>query len=153
MGARNSSSDDEDELGDLVDNLCIPKKKEGKWVTKMDITREADDAPLTLRRHDKVGECKSECKAVQQACVKALKGKEEVVTSLLKEAAGLAKLQNTVCEKACKAKNLPKLETWTDEEFQEDKDEAINSLMESMKGVPGMENMKMFKPGDLNPDL
>mmetsp|Transcript_104852 Transcript_104852/g.306220 ORF Transcript_104852/g.306220 Transcript_104852/m.306220 type:complete len:199 (-) Transcript_104852:56-652(-) len=147
--ARNKSILEEDALTDLADNLCSPKKTEGNWVAKLDITREADGAPLALQRQDKVGHCRSECKAIQQSCAKAISGKEEAIVSLLLDSAGLAKLQNTVCEKPCKKKSLPKLDGWVDEEFEEDKDEALNKLMESMKGMPGMGNMQMFKPGEL----
>merc|ERR1712118_466238 len=103
--------------------------------------------------HQAVGVCKNECKAVQQACGKSLKGKEEAIVSLLKDASGLAQLQNEVCEKACKKKKNSELEGWTDEEFTEDKErdkeDAVNTLMETMKGIPGMENMHAYRPGEL----
>jgi len=130
----------------------MPKKAEGKWVLKVDIvkrTGNADSPQLALETQDKVGECNEECRTVQQACGKAISGREEDLVSFLKDSAGLSKLQNSICEKPCKQKSLPNLDKWTDQEFKEDKDEAINSLMESMKGMPGMENLKMYKPGDL----
>merc|ERR1712072_947126 len=111
----------------------------------MDIVNvEGAEAQLKLEKQDKVGECKDECKTVQQACRKAVAGKDDKIVSLLKDSAGLAKFHNKICDKACSKKSLPKLGSWSNEEFKEDKDEAINSLMDSMKGVPGMENMKMY---------
>lgn len=54
-------------------------------------------------------------------------------------------------KKFCTAKieDLPALKDWKNEDFKEDSDAAIADLMDSMKGMPGMENMKMYKPDDL----
>merc|ERR1740120_256081 len=134
--------DDEDTLTDYVDNLCLPKKDEGKWILKLDISRDNPDAQLSIVKQDKIGQCREECKLLQVACYKAIEGKEETVVSMLRKLAGLAKLQNTICDKPCGKKSIKKLEGWTDEKFEEDKDAAINSLLDSMKGMPGMENMK-----------
>merc|ERR1719330_1179484 len=110
---------------------------------KLDIVKEA--GTLALEQKDKVGECNSECRTVQHACKKAVGGKDSELVSLLVDAAGLAKLHNRFCEKPCKQKSLPQLDKWTNEAFKEDMEE----IMESLKGMPGMENMKMYKPGDL----
>lgn len=146
---KESQVDDEETLTDYVENMCLPKKDEGKWILKLDISRDKPDAQLSIVKQDKVGQCREECKILQVACYKAIDGKEESIVSMLRESAGLAKMQNTICDKPCRTKSIKKLEAWTDEKFEEDKDAAINSLLDSMKGVPGMENMKMFKPGDL----
>merc|ERR1719382_705985 len=146
--AKNNTLDDEDELGDMVENLCKHKKKEGDWVAKIDIIK--SEGQLVLQKMDKLGECKEECKAIHQACSEAVRGKEEKIVSMLKASEGLSKLQNDVCHKPCNPKKpLPSLDEFKDEKFEEDKDAAINTLMESMKGMPGMENLKMYKPGDL----
>mmetsp|Transcript_77300 Transcript_77300/g.244242 ORF Transcript_77300/g.244242 Transcript_77300/m.244242 type:complete len:157 (+) Transcript_77300:3-473(+) len=149
MQARNQNIQDEDALSDLVDNLCSPKKKEGKWMAMLDVTRDAQGSGLILQKQDKVGECRAECRAMQQSCAKALKGREEAIVALLSDSAGLAKLQNTACERPCKKRELPKLDMWVDEQFKEDNNAAVDSMMETMKGMPGMENLKMFKPGEL----
>eukprot|EP00928_Gymnodinium_smaydae_P004171 TRINITY_DN11447_c0_g9_i1.p1 TRINITY_DN11447_c0_g9~~TRINITY_DN11447_c0_g9_i1.p1 ORF type:complete len:199 (-),score=51.80 TRINITY_DN11447_c0_g9_i1:122-718(-) len=145
--SKNSSTTDEDELAELVENLCLPKKPQGKWITEIDIVKSGDT--LKLERQDKPGECRIECRAIQSACSKALNGKDEDIVSMLKDLAGLAKLQNAVCEKSCKKKKMPNLDDWVNEEFKENKDAAINDLMESMKGMPGMENLNMIRPGEL----
>merc|ERR1712194_311469 len=140
--------DDEDKLTDYVEYLCLPKKDEGKWILKLDISRDKPDSQLSIVKQDKAGKCNEECKLLQVACYKAIDGKEETVVSMLRGLAGLAKMQNTICDKPC-SKSIKKLESWTDEKFEEDKDADINSLLDSMKGMPGMENMKMYKPGDI----
>lgn len=145
--AKNNTMEEEDELSDMLENLCSPKKKEGQWLTKVDISKAGEK--LALDRREEVGECRNECKAVQQSCAKAIAGKDDTIVSLLKESAGLSQLQNTVCEKPCKQKQLPSLDKWVDEEFKEDKDHALNTMMESMKGMPGMENMKMYNKDDI----
>merc|ERR1712113_1383046 len=92
--------------------------------------------------------CRRECKAVKQACSKALSGKEDDMTSLLQQVAGLSKFYNQICEKAC-SKKPAKVVDWRDEKWKEDSEAAIRSLTDSMKGMPGMENMQMFKPEDI----
>jgi len=146
---KESQVDDEDTLTDYVEKLCLPKKDEGKWILKLDISRDRPDAQLSIVKQDKVGQCNEECKILQVACYKAIDGKEEAVVSMLRESAGLAKMQNKICDKPCSTRSIKKLEGWTDEKFEEDKDAAINSLLDSMKGMPGMDNMKMYKPGDI----
>merc|ERR1712232_303702 len=118
--AKNKSIEEEDHLADLVENMCNPKMKEGKWLAKLDITQ-GTESSLVIQRQEKVGECREECRAVQQACSKAIVGKDDVIVSLLQGAEGLAKFHNKICDKPCKQKSLPKLDKWTDEEFKEDK--------------------------------
>merc|ERR1719262_790764 len=63
---------DDDSLSDMIDGLCSVKKKEGKWVSMLDITREDDGAPLELTKKGMIGYCKSECLTVQRACTASL---------------------------------------------------------------------------------
>merc|ERR1712061_627521 len=135
--------EDEEALGDLVEQLCSPSKKEGKWVTKLDIVRNSDAEPLKVQRQEKTGTCRKECKAIQRACSGALRGKEDDFASMLAEAAGVGKMQAKICKQVC-AKAVPNLGEWADEKWEEDKDAAVSELMDSMKGMPGMENMRMF---------
>ncbi|CAK0864333.1 unnamed protein product, partial [Prorocentrum cordatum] len=145
--------DDEDSLTDYIEYMCLPKKNEGKWLLKLDISRDKPDAQLSIVKQDKVGKCNEECRMLQVACYTAIDGKEESIVSMLRESAGLAKMQNKICDKPCSAKSIKQLEEWKDEKFEEDKDAEINSLLDSMKGMPGMENMKMYKPGDLEKEM
>mmetsp|Transcript_4808 Transcript_4808/g.9843 ORF Transcript_4808/g.9843 Transcript_4808/m.9843 type:complete len:234 (-) Transcript_4808:78-779(-) len=108
---------DEDSLSDLVDGLCSIKKEQGKWVSKVDITREGSDGPLRLEREELIGFCKSECLTVQRACQADLKGKDEQIVSLLMEGKKPAELKKKVCKKICD-KKLPKLGDWTNEPFR-----------------------------------
>merc|ERR1712107_601509 len=113
----------EEELGVLVKNLCTRKDAGGKWVAKMNIisTSEAgDNAPqLAVQKEDKPGLCRKECRTVQQACRKALSGKDDTIVSLLRDSAGLSNFQDQVCERSCEQKSFPKLGNWNDEEFEE----------------------------------
>lgn len=115
--AQENAVKDGDGLLDLVDGLCSTKKKEGRWVSEVDIAREGDDAPLTLERTGAVGHCKSECLAVQRACQNSLKGKEETIVSLLLAGNGPADMKKKVCKKVCD-KKLPSLGKWSDEPFR-----------------------------------
>lgn len=146
---RNQSISEEDAMSDVVENLCSPNKNEGKWIAKIDIARHAEEMRLVLSMQDQVGHCRNECRTIQKSCAKAIKGKEESLVSLLLESVGLARLHNMICDRACKKQDLLKLDSWVDETFNVDKDTEINSLMDKMKGVPGMENLQMFKPGEL----
>merc|ERR1712060_324618 len=104
--------------------------------------RKGDGEQLMVQKQEKDGTCRKECQSVQRACSAALRGKEEELGSMLEEAAGIGRMQTTICKQAC-AKVVPKLGEWVDEKWEEDKDAAVNELMKSMKGIPGMENMKM----------
>merc|ERR1719198_2832246 len=60
--------EEEDALTDLTENICNPSKKEGKWIKSLDITRDNSTAQLAIYEHrEKVGECRKECKIIQQA--------------------------------------------------------------------------------------
>jgi len=144
--AKNNSMQDEDELKDLIENVCDPKSPNGKWITKVDITRRVNQFALDVR--ETRGECRNECKAVKQACSKALNGKEDDMTSLLQKVEGLSKFYNQICDKAC-SKKPAEVVDWKDEEWKEDSTEAIRSLTDSMKGMPGMENMQMYGRDDI----
>merc|ERR1719272_871369 len=82
----------------------------------IDIVQESKDAPLTLSKQEDVGECRNECKALQQACKKVLKGKDDMLVSLLSEQVEPEQIQKQMCEKPC-SKKVPKLDDWSDEDF------------------------------------
>merc|ERR1712232_994768 len=90
-----------------------------------------------------------ECKSVQKACKRGAGAKKNSdVVKFLKESAGLATMQNDICHKSCNKKDLPTIDGWADEPFEEDKEAAIKSALDSLKGMPGMENLKMMSGGD-----
>mmetsp|Transcript_14765 Transcript_14765/g.28594 ORF Transcript_14765/g.28594 Transcript_14765/m.28594 type:complete len:198 (-) Transcript_14765:96-689(-) len=146
---RNQSISEEDAMSDLVDNLCSLKKEEGKWIAKIDIVQQSEPKRLVLEMQNQTGHCRKECKAIQKSCAKVIKNKEESLVSLLLESVGLARLHNKICDRVCTTKDLPKLDSWEDEAFKVDKDAEIKAIMDKMKGMPGMENLNMYKPGEL----
>merc|ERR1711963_759625 len=98
-------------------NLCTVKRKEGRWVSSIDISKKNDDAPLQISRHKDAGECKKECIIGRAACRKALGGKEEVVKHMLKNGNSVVDMRSKICKKSCVERKLPKLEGWQDETF------------------------------------
>merc|ERR1712129_533535 len=99
---------DEDNMADMLEGLCSVKKKEGRWVSMLDIVREDDDAQLAVVRQETPGFCKSECLLVQRACQAAIKNKEEKLQSMLLKGKRPKELKKDVCKKIC-AKEPPKL--------------------------------------------
>merc|ERR1719229_3460 len=81
--AKENAINDEDSLSDMLEGLCSVKKKEGRWVSRLDIVREDDDAQLTVQRMDNPGFCKNECLTVQRACQAAVESKAEDLVSWL----------------------------------------------------------------------
>mmetsp|Transcript_135929 Transcript_135929/g.253989 ORF Transcript_135929/g.253989 Transcript_135929/m.253989 type:complete len:214 (-) Transcript_135929:78-719(-) len=153
--AREKDITGEEALMDEVEKMCNHSDNAGNWINHFDIT--PDGAPkegplLRLQKQDNMGFCNAECEVVEQVCAKVFKAKDDEIVSLLEAKAGAGKMQKSLCEKACKTKKFPKLEGWTDEPFLEDKraksDAATQKIMDFMKGQPGGENLKVYKPGD-----
>eukprot|EP00747_Dinoflagellata_sp_TGD_P164303 gnl/TRDRNA2_/TRDRNA2_184062_c0_seq1.p1 gnl/TRDRNA2_/TRDRNA2_184062_c0~~gnl/TRDRNA2_/TRDRNA2_184062_c0_seq1.p1 ORF type:complete len:225 (+),score=67.17 gnl/TRDRNA2_/TRDRNA2_184062_c0_seq1:58-732(+) len=139
----------EDEIADVVENMCTIKKEEGRWLTRLDIVREDSDAQLTVVKKPDVGECRNECLVVTRACQAALKGREEDLVELLKDKEGVKGMRTKMCDKLCK-KKVPKLKSWTDEEFKarDAKEVETEDMIAKMKAETGM-GMKMYKREDL----
>eukprot|EP00929_Paragymnodinium_shiwhaense_P049087 TRINITY_DN24779_c0_g1_i1.p1 TRINITY_DN24779_c0_g1~~TRINITY_DN24779_c0_g1_i1.p1 ORF type:complete len:220 (+),score=74.41 TRINITY_DN24779_c0_g1_i1:73-732(+) len=138
---------DEDGVADVVDGLCSVKRKEGRWCSSIDITR--DDAALSIEKQGSIGECRNECLTAQRACQQALKDKEEDLVGLLLKGSAVKDLKKKICKKICK-KKLPKLGKWTDEEFKarDAKEVETEDMIAKMKADTGM-GMKMYKREDL----
>lgn len=147
--AKTDSITDEDSLSDLVENLCSVRKKEGRWVSRLDIVREDSDTQLLIARQDTAGWCKNECLTIQRACQASLKGNEEKLVSMLQGAKSLKDIKKKLCKKTC-AKEPPKLTKWKDEVFspRDEKELETEDMMEKMKAETGM-GMKMYKREDL----
>merc|ERR1712151_616405 len=107
-------------------------------VSKYDITRDHDNAPLKLVAQDTLGECHSECMAIQKACVASLKSKEEVIIPLLVSRKSPEELKKTMCKKICD-KKLPALKEWTDNEFKprDTKELEAEERVEKMEAETG----------------
>eukprot|EP00416_Gambierdiscus_australes_P042618 CAMPEP_0171108166 /NCGR_PEP_ID=MMETSP0766_2-20121228/68330_1 /TAXON_ID=439317 /ORGANISM="Gambierdiscus australes, Strain CAWD 149" /LENGTH=212 /DNA_ID=CAMNT_0011569619 /DNA_START=143 /DNA_END=781 /DNA_ORIENTATION=+ len=176
--ARNNSLTDEESLTDLVDALCSLKKKEGRWLLRLDIAevletsdtgivgrlmswvglgadsrenRHTENRTLAIRRMGQMGECRGECLVLHKACKQVLKGKEETLISLMVQSKGVASMREKLCKRSCeRKKGLPKLGDWVDEAFvpKDEKDVEMEDLMERMKADTGM-GMKMYKREDL----
>jgi len=109
---------DEDAYADIIDHLCTVKQKQGRWVSSIDISEPEDgDGQLQIEKKPDVGECKTECHLARAACLKALKGNEEALQSLLRSGLELEEISGRVCKKTCKSLELPDLEDWIDEPF------------------------------------
>ena len=64
---KDSGLEDEDDIGDLVEDLCRPGKPHGDWIATFDLV-EKEDA-LVLERMGEEGECGVECRTIAAACV------------------------------------------------------------------------------------
>lgn len=147
--AKENSITDEDSLTDLVDGMCSVKKKEGRWVTMLDVVREDSDV-LAVSKQPDMGVCRSECTAVQRACTTSIQGKEDDLVSMLKKTEGVGKLRKKICAKACKKKLPPLPKSWKDEAFEarDAKEVETEDMMAKMKEETGM-GMSMYKREDL----
>merc|ERR1712050_666315 len=125
----------EDAIGDVVDNLCSVKKKEGRWVSKFDIEHVDGDGSLALKEQSTPGVCRTECATIQRACSVSLKGD---LAGMLLKSKGEEEIRDKLCRKACKRK-LPKLASWADEAFEAR--DAKDIELEDM-------GMKIYKRGD-----
>jgi len=147
--AEENNIGEEDALNDMVEGLCSAGKKEGRWVTRLDIKREDEDAQLTLEEQGTMGWCRTECRTVQKACEASLKKVEgQLVTQLQKKRP--VKDLKKLCKKSC-AKDIPKLgKKWKDELFEgrDEKEVETMDMMADMKQKTGM-GMKMYKREDL----
>merc|ERR1712060_47059 len=116
-----------------------------KWF--MHIVKSEDKLVLEWQKY--YGECRKECKALASLCTDSFLGKEDVIRTLIKKSAPLAKLQKAVCLNQCKQKKLPSLTKWQDEEFKENPLHVAQTTMEGMRDSANYSNLKMFKPGEI----
>lgn len=146
----NALISDEDGLNDMLEGLCSVKKKEGRWVSKLDIVREDEDAQLTLQKMENSGFCKTECLTVQRACQASVDSKADQLVSLLQGGKSVKEMKKKLCKKIC-SKGVPKLgKKWKDEAFEErdTKEMETEDMIEKMRAETGM-GMKMYKREDL----
>merc|ERR1712187_668957 len=106
-------------------------------------------APLVLEFQNQLGKCNSECLTIARACSVALKGKEEVLVSMLLAKKSVKEMTKKICKKTCK-KELPKLGEWKDEACvgRDESEVDTEDMIEKMKSETGM-GMKMYKREDL----
>jgi len=107
-----------------------------------------DKSPLLVLNRGVVGECKRECHMIHRACSIALKGKDDLIVSLLSKNRDIEDMQNIICKKTCERK-LPKLESFKDEVFKpRDPKELETEAMMAQMAAAGM-NMQMFDKDQL----
>mmetsp|Transcript_128660 Transcript_128660/g.320906 ORF Transcript_128660/g.320906 Transcript_128660/m.320906 type:complete len:235 (+) Transcript_128660:84-788(+) len=148
--AKENAINDEDGLNDMMEGLCSVKKKEGRWVSRLDIVREDEDAQLTVQRMDTPGFCKNECLTVQRACQASVDSKADDFVSWLLKGKSVKEMKKKLCKKIC-SKAVPKLgKKWKDEPFEERdaKEMETEDMIEKMRAETGM-GMKMYKREDL----
>eukprot|EP00931_Biecheleriopsis_adriatica_P070138 TRINITY_DN43926_c0_g1_i1.p1 TRINITY_DN43926_c0_g1~~TRINITY_DN43926_c0_g1_i1.p1 ORF type:complete len:201 (-),score=47.96 TRINITY_DN43926_c0_g1_i1:54-656(-) len=131
--AKNKGLTGEEEVADLLDHLCSVAKKEGRWLSKFDITHGEDG--LILTEQSEYGVCRKECSIIQRACSGVVQS--DLVEMLLRSA-GEEDLEQRYCKRTCK-RTLPKMETWADEAF-----EARNAKDLELEDM----GMKMYKRSD-----
>mmetsp|Transcript_57299 Transcript_57299/g.100358 ORF Transcript_57299/g.100358 Transcript_57299/m.100358 type:complete len:220 (+) Transcript_57299:82-741(+) len=110
----------EDDVADMIDGLCQTKRKEGRWVTSIDIEMDKDKTLKIVKQAD-VGHCRKECGIARSACETALEDQEDDLKTMLLEDKAVPKMQKALCKSICKPKakgKLPKLVGWEDEEFK-----------------------------------
>jgi len=139
---QNKSLVDEDDVADLVENLCSQKRKEGRWLTSLDVYREGgadSDAPLQVARRPEVGACRRECHLGRSACLEVLGGEEDQLKEMLRARALASDMRSSICKPRCKNRPLAKLTGWEDEEFKALSEAEVTSLEAVDNMPPGMQ--------------
>eukprot|EP01004_Peranema_trichophorum_P007792 NODE_6566_length_870_cov_60.599732_g5970_i0.p1 GENE.NODE_6566_length_870_cov_60.599732_g5970_i0~~NODE_6566_length_870_cov_60.599732_g5970_i0.p1 ORF type:complete len:236 (+),score=53.09 NODE_6566_length_870_cov_60.599732_g5970_i0:55-762(+) len=103
----------EDQLADMVENLCEPSEKEGKWIRALEIvlsdeteTKSRQKELLVVEHKGEYGKCGRECETIAAACRKSLDNDLLDLSEALykQKPSALAKLQSKFCKKQKKNK-------------------------------------------------
>lgn len=149
---------------DIVESLCDPKQKPGRWMRKIDLVERL--RKLRLLEQDGQQDCKRECHTIAMACRDVL---EDVETELAERLYALRKdgkevqatdVENWLCAKrtgasdACRKSPplLPKdREPGPSFEPKSEKDIKMENLMEEIRAAnPGNDmGLNMMNPGDM----
>jgi len=124
----------EDDVGDLVDHLCVVKRKEGRWVSSIDLVDSGDS--LTVTRQSDVGVCRRECHVGYTACTRSLKGKEDTLADMLRAREPLSSMKASLCKASCKKKRA-RPQIWENEVFEK-RDAAVVAQEDALP--PGMQS-------------
>lgn len=146
--------DGEGALQTYTETMCNPLKKEGEWVSKIDLVQEGD--ALLLASQPAAGKCRRECRTVEAACNEVLDRADTDFTEILykgvQDNSELEKVQRYICNRAasvCKKKSPP---------VKARKDEAFVVMTADEKSFQDMQaNLKesgmsgtMYKREDLS---
>jgi len=147
----------EDGLDDLVRYACSWKHRKGRWLLRLDIAPEGQEAAgeesgmpkkagehenvmLTVNRRKMAGECQGECATLQKVCKMVLKNKDEELVSMITDKKDYESIRDMMCSRTCdRRKELAALPRWTDEVFVKANEEALamEDMMSHMAGQGG----------------
>lgn len=120
----------EDDVIDFADSLCTLRKREGRWLRRLDV-QDAADGRLKIKNMTDYGECRNECLMVRKACLSVLDSKQEDLVDLLRARSAASDLKAKMCKAVCKKKLPPLKRKRVDEEFMKGADAGILQMMEN----------------------
>lgn len=143
------------EVERILENVCNPRTKEGKWVAKLDIVNR--DRKLELVPQETVGKCQRECETVAHGCTELLEKAEKVDKSnelsviLWQGTHNKVQLMQALCKQwtgVCPYRNYKPVQREVDEDIwnkikKVDPDDPMNK-------IPGMNGMMDFDRGNLD---
>ena len=147
--------DGEGAVQEFVEKMCNPLKKEGEWVTYIDLQQEGDQ--LQLATQPTYGKCLKECRTVEYACDEVLDKADTEFTEILyqgvRDKQPLDKVQRYICNRAagvCKKKAPPLASRKHDEKFQmmTPEEKQMQDMQANLKDT-GMSGT-MYKREDLS---
>jgi len=169
---------EEEKVYTMLESVCVPKKKEGRWMTKLDlvdskvanvkkdksllsphakgISKEKlnKDTYLLIKKHDSFGHCEKECMTVAKSCVDMTDEQldmDELAVKLWGGKVEPRELAGQICAEQCDGKRPPmKKERKKDYEFKPKTEEEIQ-MEEMMAGMEaaGMGGMNMYNRDDM----
>ncbi|GAB4838936.1 hypothetical protein Ancab_039871 [Ancistrocladus abbreviatus] len=139
---------------EITENICNLKKEEADWILKIDIVEQGDK--LKLVDQDVEGQCNSECKTIERACLEIIGDSDtDVAEYLYKSKPELDSFVNYLCEdltRVCSTEPPPvPKDRAPGEPFipKPTKDAEMEKILRSMEGMPGAPGMKMYSREEL----
>ena len=154
-------------IEDMLDKICDAdadgkegRGSEGVWMSEFDVSKKGQALVL---EHKGPGYCRRECRTIAKACdgvMEKLDSDElaEVLLSAANEHKSAGVVAQRVCTKMAGVCKKGKVPVWPEgkvrknEEFKpkDKKDDDIENLLASMKGMPGGGGLTMMRPGDMD---
>lgn len=150
----------EADVSDLLENVCNPKEKQGRWLSTFDLV--SKNGLVELETQSGPGKCNRECQTIAQSCTDLFGKIEDSVDDLqvaLWKGRGKEEITETLCgelSEVCPRKtNMKPVERKVDEEFRpmSDKDIEMEELMSKLQGMPGMGGSSMMSADDLQSSM
>lgn len=120
----------EDDIIEMVDNLCSVSRREGRWLRRLDVTDVAG-GKLSIVNMSVFGDCRDECLLVRKACQVALKDRQDDLVRMLLERSWSDALQTKLCKKACAKEAAPLKYARKSEKWVEGFSEGMLETMEN----------------------